>query len=254
MSERLPPKDQLTMGIHALHSLLIHAPDRILHVFAEKGEKQKRKNNLLDLCDEKGIAVSFVASDLLTRMAGSDSHQSFVAHVKGRHYYDTPSFLKLMEEKESAFVFMLDQIFDPQNFGSILRTAECMGASGVVWSKNRGSDLTPVVAKTSSGASEWLPLVRISNLADAIPQFQKNGFEVVVSTLTPGATNAFKYPFSSKTLLILGSEGEGVQPLIQKKADRSLFIPMQGKIESLNVVQAAAVFLSLFHSLHPTHH
>lgn len=246
--QRLPPKDQLIMGIHTLQSLLHHAPDRLLHVFTTTHEKQKRKNDLLGQCEKRNIPISFVSEELLTKMAGSDSHQSFVAHVKGREYYDTNTFLDAIETQERSIVLMLDQIFDPQNFGSILRTAECLGASGVVWSKNRGSDLTPVVAKASSGASEWLPLVRISNLAEAIPLFQERGFEAIASTLTPNASNAFTTSFTPKTLLILGSEGEGIQPLIIKRADRSLYIPMQGKIESLNVVQASAVFLSLFNS------
>jgi len=246
MSERLPPKDQLTMGLHALSSLLQHAPDRILRVFTESSEKGERKKEILTLCQKHKIPVSFVSSSLLTQMTGSDSHQSFAAHVQGRTYYSVADFLRLIEEKERAIVLMLDQIFDPQNFGSILRTAECLGASGVVWSKNRGSDLTPIVAKTSSGASEWLPLIRIANLAEAMALFQKQGFEAVTTMLDEKAQNIYTTYFSQKTLLILGSEGEGIQPLLQKRANRSLFIPMQGKIESLNVAQAAAVCLSLY--------
>ena len=141
-------------------------------------------------------------------------------------------------------VLMLDQIFDPQNFGAILRSAECFGVDGVVWSKNRGADLTPTAAKTSSGASELLKLIRIANLAEAVSQFQKEGFEVLVSLLVAKSENAFEYTFAPKTVLIVGSEGEGIQPLIQKKADRSIYIPMAGKIESLNVAQATAVLLS----------
>jgi len=234
------------MGIHALHSLLLHAPDRILHVFTKPTETQKRKGALLDLCKEKGIPVSFVSLETLDHMAGSDSHQSFVAHVQGRHFYDVDSFLERIEEESKAIVLMLDQIFDPQNFGSILRTAECLGAAGVVWSKNRGSDLTPVVAKASSGASEWLPLIRISNLAEAVTQFQDDGFKALATTLAPHSQDGFKFSFHQKTLLILGSEGEGIQPLIQKRADSLISLPMQGKIESLNVAQAAAVFLTLY--------
>jgi 23S rRNA (guanosine2251-2'-O)-methyltransferase len=243
---RLPPRDQLTMGIHALHSLLLHAPDRILHVFADAREKRGRKTDLIDLCEAKGIPISYVGLDLLDKMTGSDSHQSFVAHVKGRQYWNASDFLETMRDKERALVLLLDEIFDPQNFGAILRTAECLGVAGVVWSKNRGADLTPTVAKTSSGASEWLPLIRISNLAETVTQFQKEGFEAVATALKPEAESAFTASFAPKTLLILGSEGEGIQPLILKRSDRTLFIPMQGKIESLNVVQAAAVLLALY--------
>lgn len=242
-SGRLPPKDQLVMGIHTLQELLRYAPDRLLCVYTvhPRGE---RKTELLSACEKKGIPIRFVSLDDLTYMAGSDSHQSFVAHIKGRKFYDVKEFLKEVETEEKTFVLMLDQIFDPQNFGALLRSAECFGANAVAWSKNRGCDLNPVVTKASCGASELMPLIRISNLADSVDKFQEAGFEVLVSLLEPKAQNALTYSYANKTVLIVGSEGEGIQPLIQKKADRSIYIPMAGKIQSLNVAQATAVLLS----------
>lgn len=240
---RLPPKDQLIMGIHAIKEVLLHAPKRLIRVFSEARKKEGRKSELIELCEEKGIPISYIPFDTLTHMTGSDSHQSFAAHVKGREFLDVETFLKKVENQEKVLVLMIDQIFDPQNFGALLRTAECMGASAIVWSKNRGADLTPTAAKTSSGASELLPLIRISNLAEAVSQFQAGGFEAVASLLSPDAESVFDFRFADKTLLIVGSEGEGIQPLIQKRADRSIYIPMAGKIDSLNVAQAAAILL-----------
>src|SRR3989338_3801968 len=176
---RFPPKEQLIMGIHALQEVLLHAPHKLLHVFTEKPKQQGRKSALIELCEKNEIPISFAPFDLLTQMTGSDSHQSFVAQIKTRQFLSVATFLQQIEEREQATVLMIDQIFDPQNFGALLRSAECFGASGVVWSKNRGSDLTPVVAKSSCGASELLPLIRISNLAEAVSQFQKGGFEAV---------------------------------------------------------------------------
>lgn len=228
------------MGVHAIKELLNHAPQRLIHVYAAR----KSHPEILQTCQSKKVQVSFVSDAELSKMVGSDSHQSIVAEVKQRQFLDAKEFLERLGDKENSFVVMLDQIFDPQNFGAILRSAECFGADGVVWSKNRGSDLTPVVAKTSCGASELLPLVRVSNLADTIDKFQKAGFEVVTTLLDSNSENAFHYRFAARTLLIMGSEGEGIQPLLQKKADKSIYIPMQGKIQSLNVAQAAAVLLA----------
>ena len=115
---------------------------------------------------------------------------------------------------------------------------------GVAWSKNRGCDLTPVVAKSSCGASEFISLLRVSNLADTIDKFKEAGFEVVAALADPGADSLQDFQYAPRTLLIMGSEGEGIQPLLRKKADKHLFIPLKGKISSLNVAQAAAVFLS----------
>lgn len=242
---RLPPKDQLIMGLHAIQELLKHAPKRLLKVFTSTPQgRQERKSALLQECEERRIPIQVISNDLLTKMTGSDSHQSFAAHVQGRRYYAAREFLEETEARESQFVLMLDEIHDPQNFGALLRSAECFGLDGVAWSKNRGCDLTPTVAKASCGASELISLLRVSNLADAVDQFKNAGFEIVASVANPEAKPLFSYTYAQKTLLIMGSEGEGIQPLLQKKADRLVYIPLSGKIQSLNVAQAAAVLLA----------
>jgi len=243
---RLPPRDQLIMGIHAVREILLHAPERLLRVYSNEPQKQGRKSQLLELCEKQGIPIIPTSADALTKMTGSDSHQSVAAHVKGRSFLDVSGFLKRIEGQERSFVLMADQIFDPQNFGTLIRSAECLGADAIAWSKNRGSDITPVVAKSSCGASELLSLIRISNLAEAVGQFQDGGFDAVAALLEKDSKNAFSFDFSPRTLLIVGSEGEGIQPLIRKRADRSIFIPMKGKIESLNVAQAAGLLMGLY--------
>jgi 23S rRNA (guanosine2251-2'-O)-methyltransferase len=242
---RLPPKDQLIMGLHAITEVLQYAPDRLLKIFTVASKSsQGRKSGILYECEKKGVPIDYVSEDLLTKMAGSDSHQSFVAHIKGRKFFDVSEFLDETKDEEKAFVLMLSEIFDPQNFGAILRSAECFGVDGVVWSKNRGCDLTPMVAKASCGASELLRLIRISNLADALDKFKEADFEIVAAVAEPKALPLNQFRYAPKTVLIVGSEGEGIQPLLCKKADRSLYISTTGKIQSLNVAQATAVLLS----------
>ena len=249
-AERLPPRDQLVMGLHAIVELLKHAPKRILRIYTSVKMAGERKSNLLRECEKWEIPIVATSEENLSRMCGSDSHQSFAAHVQGRNFLDVKQFLQKVQEKERVLVLMCDQIFDPQNFGSLLRTAECFGVDALAWSKNRGSDLTPVSAKASCGASEWLPLIRISNLAEAVSQFQEEGFEVVAATLSEGSKNAFHFRFALKTVIVVGSEGEGIQPLIQKRADHCLHIPLFGNIESLNVTQAAASLLTCYRLLY----
>lgn len=235
----LPAKDQLIMGVHAILELLEHAPEKILRVYTVAS----KKSEVLDLCAKKKIAVSFVSLDHLTKMTGSDSHQSFAAQIRPRQYLDVAQFVE--DDRETSFVLMLDQIFDPQNFGALIRCAECFGASAIAWSKNRGADLTAVAAKTSCGASELLPLIRVSNLATAVDQFKEAGYEIVATLLDENAESAFRFSYAPKTVLIMGSEGEGIQPLLRKKADKSIYLPMAGKIQSLNVAQTAASLLAL---------
>ncbi len=242
---KLPPRDQMVMGLHALKELLGHAPERLLRIYTVKPSGD-RKSDILAACQSRNIPIVYTSLAELTKMAGSDSHQSFVAHIKGRKFFDLKEFFTKVADKERSIVLMVDQIFDPQNFGALIRSAECLGADAIVWSKNRGSDLTATAAKSSCGASELLPLLRVSNLAETAEAFKKEGFEVVASLLDPRAKSLSTFSFAPKTLLIVGSEGEGIQPLLQKKSDHLIYIPMAGKIESLNVAQAAAVLLYSF--------
>jgi 23S rRNA (guanosine2251-2'-O)-methyltransferase len=242
---KLPSKDQLIMGLHAISEVLQHTPERLLKIFTVPSKSsQERKSSLLIDCEKRGVPIQYVSFDMLTKMAGSDSHQSFVAQLKSRKFYDIAEFLNETGNQERCLVLMLSEIFDPQNFGAILRSAECFGVDGVVWSKNRGCDLTPMVAKASCGASELLRLIRISNLADALDKLKEADFEVVAAVAEPQALPLNQFRYSPKTILIVGSEGEGIQQLLRKKADRSLYIPTKGQIQSLNVAQATAVLLS----------
>ncbi len=244
--EHTPPKDQLIMGIHSLNELLAHEPHRLVRVYTCVKTGKDRKGDILKECDKHRIQVEEVSEDQLTKICGSDSHQSFAAQVKGRKFLELKEFFEQVADKDQVLVLLCDQIFDPQNFGALMRCAECFGVDGIVWSKNRGTDLTPVVAKSSCGASEWLPLIRVSNLAESVAQFQKEGFEVVATAFEPGSKNAFEFNFASKTVIVMGSEGEGIQPLILKKADHMVHIPMSGKIQSLNVAQAASSLLTTY--------
>lgn len=243
MNKKIIPKDQLVMGLHAVKEILTHAPERLLHVFLEQSQDKGRKSEVQELCVTRKIPITFIPFRQLTDMVDSESHQSVVAHVKGRNFLDLKDFLRKKEDKDKSFVLMLDQIFDPQNLGALLRSSECFGVDAVVFSKNRGSDITPVATKSSCGASELVPLIRVANLAEAVSQFQDAGFDAVATLLNPSSESLFDFTFSDKTLLIMGSEGEGIQPLICKRANRSVYIPMQGHIQSLNVAQACAVLL-----------
>ncbi len=236
----------LVIGTQAVRETLRYAPQKVLRVYFETSQSPHKKSEIMRLCEEQGIAKEFVSFETLTRMVQSDSHQSVIAWIKDRVFLDVKQILHAVADKERSLILMMDQIFDPQNFGSLIRSAECLGVDAIVWSKNRGTEITPSATKASCGASEILPLVRVSNLDEALRLFQKEGFEVVASWLGQNSQNAFSFRFAEKTLLIVGSEGEGIQPLLQSRADRSIYIPMQGKIESLNVAQAATLLMGLY--------
>ncbi len=236
---------ECVMGIHSLWELLKYHPGKISKVLIQKSEElSERKSALIEHLINLAIPFDYAKKETLSSYANSDSHQGFVAFLKKRSYLDLHLFLQ--RSQKSAFVLAIDNVFDPQNFGALLRSAECFGVNAILWSKNRGVGITPVVTKASSEASELLDLIQVSNLASTLQIMQKKGFSLIAANADPDSTMLSQFIFPPKSVLIMGSEGEGIQPLVRKMCDKSVYIPMYGKISSLNVSQAAAVFLSFW--------
>ena len=234
----------LIMGVNCITEVVLNDHDRLIEVLVVKSDNfNDKKKNLLNLLKEKNIPIKHVSKHELVSLVQSDSHQSLVAKVKQRQFHDLKEMVRKSEDQQSSVFLMIDSIYDPHNFGAILRTAECFGVDGVIFSKNRGSDVTPVVAKTSSGASELINLIKVSNLAQSAKFLQDEGFQILAASVDENAKRLEHFSFSEKIVLIMGSEGKGIQPLLEKIADHKVFIHMKGKIDSLNVSQATAVFL-----------
>jgi len=225
------------MGKYPLEEVLKRDPSRLLEVHTHKKE-----DPLLEHLREKKVLVVSSSKEKLSSIVGSKSHQGFIAKVKERDFLTPKAFLKVVRRK--SLVLMCDAIQDPQNFGAILRAAECFAVDAVVYSKNRNVGLTPVVSKASVGASETVRLIPVSNLVDVVKKFQESGYFSIATEISEKAQPLYSFEFPNQTLLIIGSEGAGVQPLISKLSDFHLYIPMKGSIDSLNVSQATAVFLS----------
>jgi 23S rRNA (guanosine2251-2'-O)-methyltransferase len=231
----------LIMGRNCLEELISYDPDKIIEVFTTQTEKENRKKRIITELNKNKITTNFVSHKALSDMAGSDSHQSFVAKIKKREFIPISSFIEKYENK--CRILMLDSLEDPQNMGSIFRSAECFGIDGVIWSKNRGTSITPVVSKTSCGASEMLNKIVVSNLATTVLLLKERGFSIIIAQAGEASSSLCDFTFPEKSVLIVGSEKSGVQPLICKYADYSISIPMKGKITSLNVSQATSIFL-----------
>lgn len=231
------------MGRNCVREVLATSPERIVEVYT-----CSKEDDLLNALQRKKIPIKFKGKNELTSMVNSDSHQSFVAAVKERGHQTLKEFLDNPLSK--SIVVMLDSIYDPQNMGTIFRAGECFGVDAVVYSKNRGTDVTPVVTKTSSGATEHVTIIKVSNLAESVRQFQEAGYEVITAEAGKSSVSLYDFQFPEKSLIIMGSEGEGVQPILSKNADHKVMIPMLGTIDSLNVSQASAVILAFYRRQH----
>lgn len=170
------------------------------------------------------------------------THQGWAAEVSPYPYAPFADLQQGTAGLKLATLLALDQIQDPQNLGSILRTAEACGVNGVLIPERHSSPVTPAVAKASAGAVEHLKVCHVTNLSQALEKLKEIGFWTVGTTLQT-AEDALNFAWPEKTVLILGSEGRGMRVLTEKTCDFLIHLPLTGKIQSLNVAAAAAVFL-----------
>jgi len=243
------PVGNLVIGRNAVRELLRHAPQRVVKAFiarAKDAASSPIENELHELLEVTEALPSIAPFDQLTRMAGSDSHQGWVIEVTARPQTELKELLATLESAPESLLVLLDAVEDPHNVGSIMRAAECFGADAVIFSRNRGARITPSVTKASAGATELVPITEVSNLHDAIEKCRRAGWWIIGAEAREGSRDLSTYEFGKKVALVVGAEGQGMHDLTRKSLDEAVFIPMRGKIDSLNVGQAAAVLMAAY--------
>jgi 23S rRNA (guanosine2251-2'-O)-methyltransferase len=196
-----------------------------------------------------GVQVRVGSAEEIERRCGSSAHQGLCADAGGYHYAGADELLAV----ENPLLVALDQIQDPQNLGSICRTAECAGVAGVVIPERRAAEVTPAVCKASAGAVEHLRVARVRNLADFLAAARKAGCWCYGASAPHGGSEAAgaERPVAydkpqyggAGVVLVLGSEGSGLRPRVAAACDQLISLPLLGSIESLNVSAAAAALL-----------
>jgi 23S rRNA (guanosine2251-2'-O)-methyltransferase len=197
---------------------------------------------ILSLAKERKVPVSFAKKTLLDQKARGSSHQGVIAYVSAYRYASLDDVFRLAESRgEAPFLILLDEVEDPHNLGAIMRTAECAGAHGVVITKRRASGLTETVAKASAGAVEYVPCVRVNNMARTIEELQQRGVWVYACDMD--GTSYYEQDMKGPCALVIGNEGAGISRLVREKCDFIVSIPMVGRISSLNASNAAAILM-----------
>lgn len=187
-----------------------------------------------------GIMMKFVNRDRLDQISQTGAHQGVIAYAAAYDYSELEDIFNLAEEKgEAPFVFLLDNIEDPHNLGAIIRTANIAGAHGVIIPKNRAAGLTATVAKTSAGALNYTPVVKVTNMARTIEELKDRGMWFVCADMD--GTTMYDLDLKGAIGLVIGNEGSGVSKLVREKCDMIAAIPMKGEINSLNASVAAGV-------------
>lgn len=209
-----------------------------LMVSSEDGSMKK----ILALAGERRIPVMKVEKSAVERVASGQIHQGVAAFVSAYEYAELEDIFSLAEKRgEDPFIIILDNLEDPHNLGAIMRTAECAGAHGIIIPKRRACGLTDVVAKASAGAVEYMPCVKVTNIAQTIDALKEKGIWVAACDM--GGQEYYKADLKGKIAVVIGSEGFGISRLVKEKCDFVVSMPMVGRINSLNASNAAAVIL-----------
>jgi len=211
---------------------------------AEGVQEKGRLTEIVHLSQQRKIQVERVPRARLDKL--SDSHQGVALEVSGYPYITLDDILENAQKRgEPLFVLILDTLQNPQNLGTLIRTGEAVGIHGVVIPTHRAAEITPAVVSASAGASEHM-LIAQSNLVQAIADLKEAGAWVVGLDQNGdlvGASN--DSPLQGALAVVVGSEGEGIRPLVKSKCDLLLRLPMRGQIESLNAAVAGSVVLYL---------
>ena len=189
---------------------------------------------------KKDVMIKYVTKERLDQISETGKHQGVIAYAAAYEYAELEDiFDKAKEKGEDPFIMILDNIEDPHNLGAIIRTANLAGAHGVIIPKNRAVGLTATVARTSAGALNFTPVVKVTNISKTIQELKNRGLWFVCADM--GGTQMYKLNLKGPIGQVIGNEGDGVSRLVRENCDMIASIPMKGDIDSLNASVAAGV-------------
>ena len=216
---------------------------RIEKILIADGGREHRISEIMDLARENHIQFQKVPRESLSKLVEPGAnHQGVIAFTASADYADTDKLLTEIIAKQNSLTLILDGVEDPRNLGAILRAAECAGVDGTFIPEHRAVGLNETVVKTSAGATEYTRIAKVKNLNRLIEELKKNNIWVVGTSGDAEKTYA-DWDWTGSCALVLGGEGKGLHRLVAENCDELVKIPMQGKIESLNVSVAAGVIL-----------
>jgi 23S rRNA (guanosine2251-2'-O)-methyltransferase len=231
----------IIFGIHAVEEALAARGRAFEYVAIVPGRGDSRIQKISQLCRAEQIPIRTMPRDQLTRLAKTASHQGVVAVTAEKQYVDVEDVLA-RKRGQYTFIAMLDGVEDPHNLGAIIRTAEGAGVDGIIVPERRAVGVTPVVAKASAGASEYLPIAKVMNLSRTLEQLKARNIWTI-GLDERGEKLYYELDYKMDCALVLGAEGHGLHEQLRKKCDFLVSIPMLGRIASLNVSVAAGVVM-----------
>ncbi len=228
-------------GIHAVAEALKARGRGFEYVAVSRERHDGRVQRVIAECHAAGVPVRTISREELDRLAGSTSHQGVLAVTSGKQYVDVDDLLQ-ERRGQHAFLLVLDGVEDPHNLGAIVRTADAAGVDGIILPERRAVGVTGTVAKASAGASEHVPMARVTNISRTLEELKKRNVWTV-GLDERGGQNYDAIDYNMDCALVLGAEGKGLHDLVRRSCDFVVSIPMLGQVSSLNVSVAAAVVM-----------
>jgi len=218
----------------------ISAGRAINRIYIKQGERHGSIFDIVKAAKKAGIPVKELDSKAFMSMAKTGGHQGVIAVVSPKEYSSIEDIFEYAaQRKQDPFIMVLNELTDPQNLGSILRTADCLGVHGVVISKHRACGITPAVAKVSAGAVEYMRVARVTNINSTILDFKKRGLWIMGADAQ--GKNCYEVDLTGPIALVIGGEDKGLGKLVKENCDMLIKIPMFGHINSLNAAVAASI-------------
>ncbi|MCO4756512.1 MAG: 23S rRNA (guanosine(2251)-2'-O)-methyltransferase RlmB [Oceanospirillaceae bacterium] len=236
-------QNEILFGIHAVKTALQRDAKRVRALKAQKGRKDERIQQVLELAQQQGIRVQWLSRHELDELTSNGVHQGVIVECEPIRAQNEKYLDKLLADlDEPAFLLVLDGVTDPHNLGACLRTADAAGVHAVIAPKDKSAPLNATVAKVACGAAEAMPYVLVTNLARTLKSLQEQG---IWTTGTAGETdlNVYDANLTGPMALIMGAEGKGMRRLTREHCDQLVKIPMAGEVSSLNVSVATGVCL-----------
>lgn len=235
-------REDLIIGRNAVMEAL-KSDKTIEALYVTKGQREGSINAILSLAKENRVVIKEVDKKKLDSMSNGEVHQGAIAVITPYKYFEVKDILDAAKEKgESPFIVILDELEDPHNLGSIIRTAETCGVNGIIIPKRRNVGVTPTVYKSSVGAVEHVKIAKVTNINATIDELKEEGIWVYGADIE-GKEYSYEVDFSGPCALIIGSEGRGISKLTLKKCDKLVKIPMIGRINSLNASVAGGIMM-----------
>ena len=245
---RIKLSDDLLWGIHPVFEALVQEPQRVTEVILQKEKRGKKYDEIIELCRSHRIKVQFVSAFRLTGEGAAQArHQGVLARTSSAALKDFDELVGEFAAKVKAGkrprLVVCDSLQDPHNVGAIIRSALASGAEGVILTRERSAPLGGTAAKSSAGAMSHIDICQVTNLASALKKLKEAGAWVFGAVKEAEARSLYETDLTVPCCVVMGSEGKGIRPLVQKECDVLLSIPMVGTLDSLNSSAAAAVIL-----------